>query len=189
SIQKREISGVVMSTDSLPISGVTVRVVGSAVQTTTGQDGTFSLTVETESPTLSFSSIGYKPKELNVEKGQVLRVVLEEMVTDMDEIVVVGMNLRQTKRSVTGAMSTIETKELKQSPVANLNNALAGRLPGLISVQHSGQPGSDAAELYIRGISTYGGNTAPLIVIDGLPRSAESFSNIDPNEVESISIL
>src|SRR5690606_14931895 len=104
-------------------------------------------------------------------------------------VVVVGMNMRQTKRSVTGAMATIQTKELRQSPVANLNNALAGRLPGLITVQRSGQPGDDAANLFIRGISTYGPNRAPLVVIDGLPRGSGNFSNIDPNEVESISIL
>src|SRR5690606_38539757 len=106
----------------------------------------------------------------------------------LDEVVVVGMDNRQTKRSVTGAIATIQTKELKQSPVANLSNALAGRLPGLITVQQSGQPGEDGSALFIRGIGTYG-NSAPLVVIDGLPRAQADFNQLDANEIESVTIL
>ena len=98
------------------------------------------------------------------------------------------MNNRQTKRSITGAVSTIQTKELIQSPVANISNALAGKLPGLITVQSSGEPGADAASLYIRGLGTYG-SSAPLVVIDGLPRNKADFDMLDPNEIESITIL
>ena len=98
------------------------------------------------------------------------------------------MNNRQTRRSVTGAISTIQTKELKQSPVANLSNALAGKLPGLITVQTSGQPGEDASSLFIRGVGTYG-DTNPLVVIDGLPRSQTDFNQLDANEIESVTIL
>lgn len=98
------------------------------------------------------------------------------------------MNNRQTRRSVTGAISTIQTKELKQSPVANLSNALAGKLPGLITVQTSGQPGEDASSLFIRGVGTYG-TSNPLVVIDGLPRSQTDFNQLDANEIESVTIL
>lgn len=188
-IQQRIISGTVRDVAGQPVSGTTVSIKGASVGTSTNEDGNYSLSVGTEGGVLIFSSVGYISQEIAIGSQSVINVVLQEEVDDLDEVVVVGMNIRQTKRSVTGAMSTIETKELKQSPVANLNNALAGRVPGLMTVQASGQPGSDAAAMYIRGVSTYGSNKSPLIVIDGLPRSEGSFSQIDPNEVESVSIL
>ncbi len=94
---------------------------------------------------------------------------------------------QQKKASVTAAISTISAKEVVQSPVANISNALAGRLPGLISVQNTGKPGADASTLYIRGVGTYAGSTAPLILIDGIVR--DTYNDIDPNEIDNISIL
>lgn len=185
------ISGRVYDTNVPPnaLADVSVFVKGTSLGTKTDFQGHFSISVPKGS-TLLFSMTGFQPVERIFQKEeQNVSLSLETEVSALDEVVVVGMNIRQTKRSVTGAMSTIETKELKQSPVANLNNALAGRVPGLMTVQASGQPGSDAAAMYIRGVSTYGSNKSPLIVIDGLPRSEGSFSQIDPNEVESVSIL
>ncbi|MFC3199871.1 TonB-dependent receptor [Parapedobacter deserti] len=187
--QDRIVSGQVVDEAGNPVAGVTVTVKGKAAAVTTNEDGRYQISVSDDSAVLVFTNIGFETVEQPVSNQTTLDIRMDFAISDLDEVVVVGMNITQSKRSVTGSVATIQTKELKQSPVANLNNALAGRLPGLISVQNSGQPGNDAAQLYIRGISTYGGNTAPLIVIDGLPRSAESFSNIDPNEVESISIL
>ena len=125
---------------------------------------------------------------MKVGKMSHYAVVLQDSAEFLDEVVVVGMNNRQTKRSITGAVSTIQTKELVQSPVANISNALAGKLPGLITVQSSGEPGADASALYIRGLGTYG-SSAPLVVIDGLPRNKADFDMLDPNEIESITIL
>ena len=188
--QERRVAGTVVDDRRNPLSGVTVSDTRTpTVATTSGEDGQFQLTLPDSADSLTFSLIGYYSETLAVPTSGLMNVVMRAAVSDLDEVVVVGMNFRQAKRSVTGAMATIQTKELRQSPVANLNNALAGRLPGLISVQSSGQPGDDAASLYIRGIATYGSNTAPLIVIDGLPRGQGSFSQIDPNEVESVSIL
>lgn len=188
--QERRATGTVVDDQRLPLSGVTVSVAGTpTVATTTDEDGQFQLALPDGADSLAFSLIGYYTETWAVPATGAMQVTMRAAVSDLDEVVVVGMNFRQAKRSVTGAMATIQTKELRQSPVANLNNALAGRLPGLISVQSSGQPGDDAASLYIRGIATYGSNTAPLIVIDGLPRGQGSFSQIDPNEVESVSIL
>lgn len=87
--------------------------------------------------------------------------------TQLEEVVVVGYG-QQKKASVVGAIATVSVKELKQSPVSNVSNALAGRLPGLITVQRSGEPGADQATLYIRGISTFGSGQDPLILIDGI---------------------
>ena len=127
-------------------------------------------------------------KKIKIGQQTSFDIILEESSQFLDEVVVVGMNNRQTRRSVTGAISTIQTKELKQSPVANLSNALAGKLPGLITVQTSGQPGEDASSLFIRGVGTYG-TSNPLVVIDGLPRSQTDFNQLDANEIESVTIL
>lgn len=185
---KKQITGRVVDARGEAIIGANIIEKGTGNGTVTDIDGNFTLNVAPNAQ-LQISYIGYLPHEIPVSGKASWEIVLQEDTRALDEVVVVGMNFRQTKRSVTGAMSTIQTKELKQSPVANLNNALAGKIPGLITVQTSGQPGHDAASMYIRGISTYGSNNAPLIVIDGLPRDQSSFSQIDPNEVETISIL
>lgn len=185
------VTGKVVDREGEPMIGVTLYPQGDPAKgTMTDEKGMYKLKASQKS-TLIISYIGYVQQtlKLGTDNNQTLDIVLSEDEKLLDEVVVVGMNFRQTKRSVTGAMSTIETKELKQSPVANLNNALAGKIPGLMTVQTSGQPGQDAANMYIRGVATYGSNNAPLIVIDGLPRDQSSFSQIDPNEVESISIL
>ena len=103
-----------------------------------------------------------------------------------DTVVVIAYG-QQKKASVTASISTISSRELVQSPVANISNALAGRLPGLIAIQSTGKPGSDGADLYVRGIGTYNGGTAPLVMVDGVIR--DTYNDIDPNEVETISIL
>ena len=103
----------------------------------------------------------------------------------LDEVVIVGYG-QQKKASVVGAIAQVSTKELTQSPVSNVSNALAGRLPGMITVQRSGEPGSDMANMYIRGISTFGSNQSPLILVDGVDRDIRM---MDVSEIESISIL
>jgi TonB-linked SusC/RagA family outer membrane protein len=109
-------------------------------------------------------------------------------VSALKEIVVLGFGQTQKKIAQTGAIASITTKEIKQSPVANIANALAGRLPGLISVQHSGEPGKDMPDLYIRGMASLT-NNAPLITIDGIQKEYNTISLLDPNEVESVTIL
>jgi TonB-linked SusC/RagA family outer membrane protein len=182
------VSGVVTNEIGEKLPGVTVMLKGTAIGTATTVDGKYTLLTQRANDTLVFSYVGYEKQELAVNGRAQVNVQLKAGARSMDEVVVVGMNNRQTKRSITGAVATIQTKELKQSPVANLSNALAGRLPGLITVQNSGEPGEDAAKLYIRGIGTYG-NSAPLVVIDGLPRAQADFNQLDANEIESVSIL
>lgn len=185
--QQNRVYGVLTNENGQGIANATVSVKGTALKTQTDESGRYSIILDKGSFILIFSSVGYESKEIPINGRAEINTSLVPQIGALDEVVVVGMNMTQQKRAVTGAMSTIQTKELKQSPVANLNNALAGRLPGLITVQATGQPGADAATMYIRGISTYG-SSAPLVVVDGLPRKS-GFSQIDPNEVESISIL
>lgn len=185
--QPAGVSGRVTDESDTPLPGVSVAIKNTRKGIVTDADGRFQLQPGVND-TLVFSFMGYVTQEMPVRGGIAMQVVLKQDAANLGEVVVVGMNNKQTKRSITGAVSTIQTKELRQSPVANLSNALAGRLPGLITVQSTGQPGDDGAAMYIRGVSTYG-NTAPLVVIDGLPRSQANFSQLDANEIESVSIL
>lgn len=108
--------------------------------------------------------------------------------SSLEGVVVLGFGQTQKKIAQTGAVVSIGAKEIKQSPVSNIANALTGRLPGLVSIQRSGEPGADDPQLYIRGISTTN-STAPLITIDGVQKESSAISMLDPNEVESVTIL
>lgn len=165
------------------LPGVNVLIKGTSTGVSTDADGNYTLMVKNDD-VLIFSFIGYASQEVAVASRTVIDVVLVPDITSLQEVVVVGYG-EQRKSNVTSAVSAVSSKELKQSPVANMSNALIGRVPGLIATQRSGEPGADGSNLLIRGISTTGDN-APLIVVDGIPRS---FSQIDPNEVESITVL
>ncbi|NTS40970.1 TonB-dependent receptor [Flavisolibacter sp. BT320] len=179
-----KVSGIVRDRLGAPLAGVTVQVVGNAaITTTTNAEGRFTITAP-ENSSLQFSHVGFKPQVLVVNMLQ-LEVVLEAVEGSMDQVVVVGFG-RQRKVSVVGAQSTINPEELKL-PVANVNTMLAGRIAGVIGVQRSGQPGRNSADIWIRGISTFGsGSSAPLILVDGIERS---INNIDPQDIASFTIL
>ncbi|HWK06124.1 MAG TPA: TonB-dependent receptor [Puia sp.] len=170
------------------LPGVSVTVIGKPFGAATNDVGAYSIPVSPDD-SIRFSFVGYKTLVRSVRNKDELNVQMEADSTGLNDVVVTGYGQVQKSISVTGAISTVRTKELKQSPVANLSNALAGRLPGLTAIQSSGLPGSDAAAIYIRGVGTYGANKSPLIVIDGLPRGDANFGDIDVNEVASVSIL
>ncbi|GGH58504.1 TonB-linked SusC/RagA family outer membrane protein [Filimonas zeae] len=177
-----------MVTDSLgkPVAGANIEVVSKKLTAQTDANGRFTIVGALPKDYLAVSLADYQTKMVQVPAtgGNAMEIVL--LVNKaLDEVVVVGFG-KQKKISLTGAIATVGTKELRQSPVANLTNALAGRLPGLITLQNSGEPGYDGAQLWIRGMATFTGNQAPLIMVDGVERA---FSGIDANEVESISIL
>ncbi|HLT06159.1 MAG TPA: TonB-dependent receptor [Cyclobacteriaceae bacterium] len=180
-----EVTGVVRDQNQQPIPGVTVSVQGTAIGTATDMDGRYSLTVP-EGATLVFSFIGFNTHTVRVGAQNVIDVVLLEDISSLEEVVVVGY-AEQRKVSVTGAVASVNTNELRQSSSASLANALAGRLSGLTSIQSGGgQPGRDDATMYLRGVATTNGRS-PLILIDGVPR--DNIRTIDANEVESVSIL
>jgi TonB-linked SusC/RagA family outer membrane protein len=184
--QSISISGTIVDTDNLPLPGVTVTVQGTTIGTFTDADGKFKLNVPGEKSVLSISFIGFRPLTVTVGKERTFRLVMQETATELDEVVVVAYGT-QKKVSVTGAVSSVQVKDLKVSSSASLANSLAGRITGLTSIQsNGGQPGHDDATLYLRGAATTNG-TSPLILIDGVPR--ENIRTMDPNEVESISVL
>lgn len=184
---EKTVKGIIRDANGEPVIGASVIQAGTSNGVITSVDGTFSLNVS-QGAKMDVSCLGYGDITFTVDKRDYYELVMGESSEFLDEVVVVGMNNRQTRRSITGAVSTIQTKELVQSPVANISNALAGKLPGLITVQSSGEPGADASSLYVRGLGTYG-TSAPLVVIDGLPRNKADFDMLDPNEIESITIL
>ena len=114
-----------------------------------------------------------------------MNVVLKTSTETLEEIVVVGYGT-QKKASVTGAITSVNQKILKQTPVANITNALVGKVTGLTAIQKSGEPGYDGATIYVRGKGTFTGSTNPVVLVDGVERA---FGDIDANEIESVSIL
>lgn len=175
------VQGTVTDENNEPLIGVSISTtVGTGV--ITDSNGNYSIKVSVNEK-LTFSYIGYAAQTLAAQT--VLNVKMLPDAIGLEEVVVVAYGI-QKKASVTGAISQVSTKELKQSPVANLSSALAGRLPGLTALQISGQPGIDEVNLYLRGVGTTNGNS-PLILIDGVPRS--NISSLDPNEVANVSIL
>lgn len=181
---KKTITGTVKDINNLPVIGANVIETGTAGNgTATDVDGRFTLDVE-ENAVIRVSFIGYIVQEINTSGKNQFDITLLEETGTLDEVVVVAYGT-QKKVTITGAVAAINTKEIKQSPAANLAVTLTGRLPGLIAIQRSGEPGRDAALLYMRGRGTLNGQD-PLILVDGVERDLTS---IDPNEVETISIL
>ncbi|WP_349314050.1 TonB-dependent receptor [Chitinophaga sp. MM2321] len=182
------VTGKVTGENDLELLGVSIQLKGTSRGTTTDVDGNFKITVP-ENGVLIISYLGYEAQEVPVKgNGQLPVIKLKPSDAGLNEVVVLGYGQKQTKQSITGAVSSIQTKELKQSPVGNLTNALAGRLPGLITAQYSGRPGDDYSQLFIRGLNTTG-YSDPLIVIDGLPRGNANLGQLDANEIESVTIL
>ena len=183
--QNQSVSGEIVSSENGEVlPGVNVIVKGTQNGTVTDIDGNFSLSNVPSDGTLVFSFIGLKTLEVAVNGQTSFSVSMEEDASELGEVVVVGYGT-QKKTNVTSAVSSVNSEELNQSSVANISNALVGRLPGLIATQRSGQPGSNGSFLRIRGNSTTG-NSAPLTIVDGVQRA---FSQLDPNTIETITIL
>ena len=168
------------------LPGVNIVVKGTQKGTATDVDGNFIIQVPDKSVTLVFSFVGYERQEIPVSSKSEINVTLISDNKSLDEVIVVGFGT-QKKINATGAISTIGTKELIQSPVANISNSLVGRLPGLFATQSGGEPGNDGSKIRIRGVGTFSGNTDPLALVDGI--QVDNYNNIDPNEIESVTIL
>jgi TonB-linked SusC/RagA family outer membrane protein len=165
--------------------GATIALKNSSVGAFTDENGEFELEIPKSGAVITVSYVGYETKELSVQKELTLVIKLEVEARQISEVVVVAYGT-QKKSHLTGSVAMISTKDLAQKPTDNLTNMLAGRLPGLITRQQSGVPGENAAKFFIRGRSSPTGSGAPLVIVDGVERA---FDNLDPNEIESISIL
>ena len=184
--RQSSMSGTVTDTLGNPLSGVSVSVLGYNTSASTDGNGNYRIELPSPQETIVFSLIGYESSRIEPQGRQSVNVVLSPAASELDEVVVVGFGT-QRKITLTGSVASVQTKELKQSAVSNLSSALVGRLPGLIARNDTGEPGASGSSIWLRGQSTYSGGNGPLIMVDGVPR--DGFGFIDPNEVESITIL
>ena len=185
--QQKSVSGRVTDDTSQPLPGVTVVIKGTSHGTVTNSDGKYILTDIPEDASLLFSFVGMQTQEITVGNQQNISITMIVDAIGIEEVVAIGYGV-QRKSSVVGSVAQISGEILKQAPVQNLTNMLGGRLPGLSVSQTTGNPTGNDAVLRIRGTSTYSSSgSSPLIIIDGVQRP--SFSNFDPDEIESITLL
>lgn len=184
--RRHRVEGLITDKEGEPVIGASVFLKGTSNGSVSNVDGQFALEVP-DNAVLAVSYIGYAPMEVVVKGRSNLKITMrEDNAQSLNEVVVVGYG-KQKKASVTAAIASVTTKDLVQTPQANVSNMLVGKMPGLIAVQRSGAPGEDASNLLVRGVSTFTDNTAPLVMIDGVERP--NFDGIDPNEIESVNIL
>lgn len=174
------VRGVVKSATGDTLSKASVSVKGTSIGTTTDANGNYSIMLPTSKGTLIFSFVGYTTQEVPVNGPSVIDIILVDSINSMNAIVVVGYDT-QKKAKLTGAVSSITANQLKTATQPDVINLMTGKLPGLRVTQRSGEPGSYVANFDIRGFG------APLVIVDGIP--SENFRTLDPNEIESVSIL
>lgn len=179
------ITGNVKDESGLGMIGASIVQKGTSNGVITDTNGNFSITLKAGAPNiLQISMVGFIKENIDVSKITSLKVVLKESHLDLDEVVVIGYGT-QKKASITGSISNVGADDLKKVPVSSSTNALTGQIPGLVTRQISGRPGGDEAQLFIRGQASFN-NTDPLVLVDGVERS---FGQIDPDDIESISVL
>lgn len=183
--QQRSVSGKVTDSGGQPLPGVTVVVKGTTQGTVTNADGDYILPNVPENATLVFSFVGMRTQEIEVGNQNSINITLEVDAIGIEEVVAIGYGTVK-KATSTGAISTAKGEDLTIAPVTNVSNTLAGRLPGVMSYQRSGEPGNDDATIRIRGVNTFG-DSSPLVVVDGVP--GRSLNRIDASTIESITIL
>ncbi|WP_262250039.1 SusC/RagA family TonB-linked outer membrane protein [Parapedobacter soli] len=183
-LNQHMISGVVTDGKGQPIAGASVLEIGTSNATKTDAQGQFSIEVPIGA-LLQLSFTGYVKQDVEVGKQEHLVITMEEDLLSLQEVVVVGYGT-QKKATLTGSVATVQGREIVKSPAANVSNSLAGRLPGLVAITRTGEPGNDGSTLRIRGANTLGDNS-PLVVIDGI--AGRSLERLDPATIESVSVL
>lgn len=178
------VKGKVVNEKGEPMPGVTLQVKGTATGVVTNDQGQFIITVPAEDAVLIVSSIGYQKQEIQVNGRETINVMLQPVNKGINEVVVVGYGT-QKKVSVTGAISSVPVVDLQRTATPSLSNTIGGKLPGIVTRQSIGEPGYDAAQVFIRGQSTWV-NAAPLVLVDGVERD---MNTINPEEIASFTIL
>lgn len=185
-LQQAAISGKVTGTDGLPLPGVTVVVKGTTMGMVTDANGNYQLNNVPAGATLVFSFVGMKSQEVVVGKQSTVNITMAEDSIGLEEVVAVGYGT-QKRENVIGSVTSLGGDEIKSIPAASVTQSIAGRLPGVTVRQTNGEPGNLGANILIRGRSTLGGNTGPLIIIDGV--QGRSMNEIDPADIASFSVL
>lgn len=179
------VKGRITSETGEGLPGVTVVLKGTTTGTVSDATGNYSLAVPNSRSTLVVSYIGYTSQEIPINNRSTVNIPLVPTSTNLSEVVVVGYGT-QKRETLTGSVVAVKGSEIIQSPSINVSNSLAGRLPGVVAITPSGEPGNDGSQIRIRGINSLGNND-PLIVVDGIP--GRSLDRVDPFSIESISVL
>jgi len=182
---QRTVKGTVVNETNEALPNATIRTDAGNLETRTDGVGNFEIKTIEQDTYLTVSLVGYVTQRVNLSESTAYRIILKDSVSTLDEVVVVGFGT-QRRASVVGAITSIEPKRLQIGTSRSMSNNLAGQLAGIIAVQRSGESGYDNSNFWIRGISTFGGNRSPLVLVDGVERSLD---NMDPEEIESFSIL
>lgn len=177
------IQGTITDETGLAVIGANVVVKGTTIGSVTDVDGRFSLEVPSDDAVLVVSYIGYAEQLIPVKKQKNWVIVLKEDSQSLDEVIVVGYGV-QKKVTMSGSVSSVKSEDITKSSTSNISDALVGRMPGLIALNKSGKPG-EGSELFIRGMGTWN-NSKPLMIVDGIERD---FTTMDPNEIETITVL
>lgn len=167
-----------------PLPGVTVIVKGTTIGALSGADGRFSINVPDRKSVLSFSFVGFTTQEIPAAFGSDMNIALATELTQISEVVVVGYGV-QKKESVVGAITQVNNEALVKAGINTVTNAISGKLSGVLTIQQTGEPGANQSEIIIRGLSSWN-SSAPLTLVDGVERD---FKDIDPNEINTISVL
>ncbi|HWB90922.1 MAG TPA: SusC/RagA family TonB-linked outer membrane protein, partial [Puia sp.] len=185
------VSGRVKDEKGTPVTAVSISVKGGTEGTSTDAEGRFTIHVPRRGSTLIFSSVGFDRQEVKAGNGT-MEIILTQANKQLDEVVVVGYGT-QKRVSLTSAVASIAGKDLTNRPISGLEQALQGKLPGLTILDKGGQPGNINTPIVLRGVNTLytsedlsGASVAPLVLIDGIE---QPFSNVNPDDVESISVL
>ncbi|RXK83659.1 SusC/RagA family TonB-linked outer membrane protein [Filimonas effusa] len=186
--QDRSLRGRVLDEKERPIAGATIVETGNEGNATmTDTSGRFTLRFRGNNNEITVTNVGYLSQTLRFTSGVAL-IRLAEDTKGLEDVIVVGFG-RQKRITSTGAVSTIKGADIKSVPTANIQNTLAGRLPGFFSQQRSGQPGADAADFFIRGANSLNGDSRPLIIVDDIEYDYTQLSQLNASEIESLSIL
>lgn len=185
--QERTVQGTVTDENGDPAVGATVLIQGTTTGTITDVNGSYKLTVPGPETVLFFSFIGFKSQEVQVGSQTVIDVVLAEDFTRLEEVVVVGYGV-QRRSDLTGAITTIPSKEITELPLARTDQALQGRTSGVYVLNSDGSPGGETL-IRIRGLNSINGGNEPLVVLDGLQGGTELLKALNPMDIESIEIL
>lgn len=184
--QKREIIGKVVDETGMAIPGATIVVKGTTIGVVTNFNGEFSITVPETATELIISFVGFTTQNVVLGSATNYNITLEQQAIGIEEVVAVGYG-SQKKETMTGAISSVKTENLLRSPNASIANSLAGQMAGVSTVQSSGQPGAEDPKIYVRGVGGLTeGASSPLILVDGVENS---FFQMDPNEIESVTVL
>ncbi len=187
SAQQAQIKGKVVEAETgEPLPGVSILIQNSTRGVITDIDGTFEIRAA-PSDKLVFAFLGMISETIEVGNRTYIEVAMKQAASELDEVTIVAFG-KQKKESVIGAITTVNTKDLK-TPSSNLTTALAGNMAGVIAYQRSGEPGQDNADFFVRGITTFGTNTNPLILIDGVELTSTDLARLRPDDIQSFSVL